>query len=235
MEQTSESRRNFLKWTAMAGSGLTLAGVSVIDALAAEKEKEVEANEDLMREHGVLRRALLVYRNAAQRLRTNPSELPPDALLETAMLFRSFGEDYHERSLEEKYVFPHVRKLKGPASSYPDILHKQHDRGRQLTDYVIETARKGSIAGANAEQLARSLDAFVLMYEHHAAREDTVVFPAWKNTLSNHAYKEMSEQFEFLEKRMFGKDGYEHAVQRIAAIESRLGLADISQFTISVK
>src|SRR5271157_743897 len=55
-----------------AGAGLVLAGASPQIARAAEKhddEKEVSAVEDLMREHGVIRRALLVYREGASRLR----------------------------------------------------------------------------------------------------------------------------------------------------------------------
>jgi hypothetical protein len=44
-----------------------------------------------MREHGVLRRALLVYTESAVWLRRNPGSVPPDALTKTAKLFRSFG------------------------------------------------------------------------------------------------------------------------------------------------
>ena len=62
---------------------------------------EVTAAEDLMREHGILRRALLVYQESAMRLRQDAASVPPDALEKAANLFRVFGEDYHERKLEE--------------------------------------------------------------------------------------------------------------------------------------
>src|SRR5215218_2141370 len=65
---------------------------------------EVTATEDLMREHGILRRALLVYSAAAVKLRANPSTIFPDALQKTAKLFRAFGEEYHEKKLEEAYI-----------------------------------------------------------------------------------------------------------------------------------
>jgi len=80
-----------------------------------------------MREHGVLRRALLVYSEAAGKLRSNPSAVPLDSLQKVARLFRAFGEDYHERKLEEAYIFPAVKKAGGPAAAYPDILVAQHD------------------------------------------------------------------------------------------------------------
>jgi hemerythrin-like domain-containing protein len=92
---------------------------------------EVTATEDLMREHGVLRRALLIYSAAAVKLRADPSTIAPDALQQTAKLFRAFGEEYHEKKLEEAYIFPAVKKAAGKAASYPDILVIQHNRGRR--------------------------------------------------------------------------------------------------------
>jgi hemerythrin-like domain-containing protein len=201
-------------------------------SLAAEQEKKVTATEDLMREHGVLRRALLVYGSVAQRLMQDRSAVSAPALARTAKLFREFGEDYHERRLEETFIFPAVRKLKGPAASYPDILRQQHDRGRELTDYVMQVSRGSSIASGNAAPLARALQQFKLMYEHHTAREDTVVFTAWKDSLSDKAYDEMGEQFESIEKQVFGRDGFEYALKQITEIEAALGLSDIAQFTM---
>ena len=221
MDSIRRERRGFL---VVAAGGLAAA-----TARGAEKEKDVGANEDLMREHGVLRRALLVYRAAAARLRSDPAEVPADALAQTAQLFRTFGEDYHERKLEEEHIFPAVRKTKGPLV---DVLRAQHNRGRQLTDYVLRATGRGRIASANVQPLAQALDAFELMYEHHTAREDTIVFPAWKDALSGKAYGEMSERFEDIEKRMFGRDGFEDAVKRIAAIETRLGIDDLARFTM---
>lgn len=232
MRTENGNRREWFRRAALAGAGMVATGAHLPTALAASREKEVEANEDLMREHGVLRRALLVYRAAAARLASDPAKVPVDALARTATLFRSFGEDYHERKLEERFIFPAVRKLTGPVAAYPDILQTQHERGRQLTDYVLQVTRHGNIAGGNVTPLARALSAFELMYEHHTAREDTVVFTAWKDALSGKAYREMSEQFEQIEKRTFGHDGFDDAVKQIGAIEARMGLSDIAQFTM---
>jgi len=78
-----------------------------------DKEPEVSATEDLMREHGVIRRALLVYFEAVPKLRAKSSTVDPAALHQTAQLFRTFGEDYHERMLEEQHIFPLIRKQGG--------------------------------------------------------------------------------------------------------------------------
>jgi hemerythrin-like domain-containing protein len=69
------------------------------------------------------------------------------------------------------------------------------------------------------------------MYEHHAAREDTVIFPAWKRTMTEGQLDEMGERFEEIEHEQFGEDGFDEAVKQIGDIEGGLGLADISQFT----
>jgi hypothetical protein len=46
-----------------------------------EGEKEVSATEDLMREHGVLRRTLIVYAESAKSLRFQRSQIDPSALM----------------------------------------------------------------------------------------------------------------------------------------------------------
>ena len=59
-----------------------------------------------MREHGVLRRVLLVYAESARVSARRRRRSPPTLLRKAAQLFREFGEDYHEKKLEETYIFP---------------------------------------------------------------------------------------------------------------------------------
>jgi hemerythrin-like domain-containing protein len=239
-------RRTFLRVSTLIGAGLILGGWGCADPLQAAqpgkphtsargekkaKDGEVTATEDLMREHGVLRRALLVYTAAIAKLRSEPSTVVPDALQKTAKLFRTFGEDYHEKKLEEIYIFPAVKRAGGPAANLPDILLVQHQRGREITDYILAVTQGAKLDAKNAEPLAKTLESFVLMYRHHAAREDTILFPAWKQTLSAHQLDELGERFEEIEHQQFGKDGYDEAVKQIGDIESSLGLADLAQFT----
>jgi hemerythrin-like domain-containing protein len=213
-------------------ASVTAAGLIAPDLLsAAAKEPEVTATEDLMREHGVLRRALLVYTESIPKIRANATSLDAGALYRTGVLFRDFGENYHEKMLEEQHIFPVVHKAGGQMAMLSDTLLAQHARGREITSYLLAVTKNGRIATGNTEPLARSLDAFVLMYRNHAAREDTVVFPAWKKHFSEKQLDELSEQFEDIEHKMFGKDGFDDAVEKISGIETALGLADLSQFT----
>jgi hemerythrin-like domain-containing protein len=211
-----------------AGAGLVFAGGNAPHGFAAE-EKKVGATEDLMREHGVLRRILLVYRESAAQLRSSSARPDPKPLHQAATLFRDFGEEYHEKKLEEAHLFPVIRKAGGPAAADIDVLITQHNRGREITDFILAETRKAAIP--DAQRLVGVLDAFALMYQNHAAREDTITFPAWKDALSEHQLDDMAEMFEDIEHQQFGKDGFEDAVKQIGEIETALGFADLAQFT----
>jgi len=243
MIKGSNSRRDFIRNAAyITGSAFVLSGCSGITASGnmqnntrpveknEEDDKEVTAVEDLMREHGILRRALLVYGEAAVRLHKDPNSVPPDALQKTAKLFRTFGEDYHEKQLEETYIFPRLKQVGNDAAVMSDILLEQHQRGREITDYIIAVTSAGKI-GANAPVLADTLYNFVRMYAHHAAREDTILFPAWKESVSDSEFDDLREKFEDIEDAQFGEDGFENAEQQISDIESSMGLGDLSQLT----
>jgi len=230
-------RRSVLGAIGSLGAGLILTsysdpGKAVMPLLGQEaKGGEVTAIEDLMREHGVLRRALFVYSEAASQLRRTPASVPIEALQKTAMLFHTFGEDYHEKKLEEAYIFPAVKNAGGLTSAYPDILAAQHQRGREITDYILASTRSAKLEAGSVEPLARAMESVVRMYRAHAAREDTIVFPAWKRTLTAKQLEDMSEKFEDIEHEQFGEDGFENAVGQIAAIEAELGLADLTSLT----
>jgi hemerythrin-like domain-containing protein len=196
-----------------------------------EKSEEVTATEDLMREHGVLRRALLVYSETTPRLRGKALSVVPEMLQRTAKLFRAFGEDYHEKKLEETYIFPALKKGGGPASRLSEILIEQHRRGREITDYILAVTHGAKLEVKNAPALGKALESFVLMYRNHAAREDTIVFPAWKKTLTAKEYDEMGETFEEIEHQQFGEDGFDKAVREISDIEKTLGFSDLAHFT----
>lgn len=69
------------------------------------------------------------------------------------------------------------------------------------------------------------------MYEPHSAREDTVVFPAFHNMVSEEMLKELGEKFEEIEEQKFGKNGFQSIVRQIAQIEQALGIYELGQFT----
>ena len=219
-----------------AGAALALSGCArgqgrQAKGAAAPGDEEVTATEDLMREHGVLRRILIVYRETAPVLRTAPGQLDAAALAQAADLFRTFGEDYHERKVEEAIIFPALQKAGGQAGGLVATLLLQHARGREITAFIQAKCAPGKIAAADAEPLARVLDSFARMYEAHTAWEDTVAFPAWKKAMPKEAFDEMGDRFEAIERETFKGDGFDMALDRVSGIEQRLGLHDLARFT----
>ncbi|MGC4068395.1 MAG: hemerythrin domain-containing protein [Polyangiaceae bacterium] len=186
-------------------------------------EPEVTPGEDLMQEHGVLEPDSLVYDEAAQRIEKNePLELP--VLTRAAGLVRSFVEDYHER-LEEQFVFPRLQRA-GRETKLVSVLLRQHELGRQLTDDILRRAE-----GRGNTELAQALRSFARMYRPHAAREDTVLFPAFRVVVGSSGYPELGERFEEQEHRQFGDHGFERVVAQVAELELALGIHDFSNFT----
>jgi len=165
------------------------------------------------------------------RLRQDAASIPPDALEKTAKLFQVFGEDYHEKKLEEVFIFPAVKRTPGAAANLVDVLLAQHVRGRQITDFVLSVSKEDRIASNSVEPLAKALESFVRMYAHHAAIEDTVVFPAWKAAVGGNELDAMGEKFEEIEHEQFGEDGFEAALRRMEEIEQSLGLSNLDMFT----
>jgi hemerythrin-like domain-containing protein len=217
-----------------AGSALALTVVGAHAAWAGgkkkeEKEEDVGPGEDLMREHGVLRRVLLIYGDAAHRLE-GTGDFDVSAIQKGAQIIRRFIEDYHEKQ-EEEMVFPRFEKAH-KLVDLVSVLRAQHQAGRRVTARVRGLATATGIKDpAGRRQLRSELLAFIRMYEPHASREDTVLFPALHDMMSASEYDALGEDFERREHKVFGEDGFEHAVAEVDAIEKTLGIEDLAQFT----
>lgn len=195
----------------------------------AEDEVPVTPPEDLMREHGVLKRVLLIYREGIRRLQAS-EQLPAEALNAGAAIIRSFIEDYHEQ-LEEQHVFSKLEQA-GKLTDVTSVLRTQHARGRVLTDRVVAaTSAASALDQAKREALIQDMSAFIRMYEPHEAREDTVVFPTLRQVMPAKEFRDMADIFEDEEHRRFGQAGFEGVVDKVADIEKSLGIYDLSQFT----
>lgn len=171
---SSRSRRRFFRQALALGISGTLLNFMgrAADPKKAAPQNGVSPTEDLMQDHGVLNRVLIVYEEAIRRLHGN-GELPPDALRDSAKIVREYVEDYHEM-LEQDFLFPrftNANQMKGLVQ----ILLEQHLGGRNLTDQVLHLAMGPLKAMEDREKLAKILQRFVYMYRAHEAREDTVL------------------------------------------------------------
>jgi len=228
------SRRSFLAGTSAIATSTLAAPLAALaaqrfpkkTAAKDEAEEDVSTNEDLMREHGVLNRLMLIYDEALRRIQAK-EKFDTAVITKSAGLIKSFIEDYHEK-LEEEHIFPRFEQS-GKLVELTVNLRAQHAMGRRVTEKLAAAAKSGDTATIQA-----MLTAFNRMYRPHEAREDTVLFPALHSVVSKHEYDAMGEEFERIERKTFGGDGFDMAVDQVTELEKQFGIYDISQFTPSV-
>ena len=111
------------------------------------------------------------------------------------------------------------------------VLRTQHKAGRDVTADVLKLAKGPLRTNADLQHLAGRLHAFTRMYRPHAAREDTVLFPAFHELVGQKAYMELGDQFEDREKHVLSESGFEGAVKEVAKLEAALSIHDLARFT----
>ena len=227
-----ENRRSFVSGLV---ASVALAGCATVDVArnAAHPEEsetksddvEISPGEDLMQEHGVLQRLFLVYDDALRRIGSGET-IDGDAIASAAKLMRRFAEDYHEKS-EEELVFPQLADH-ASVRELVATLKQQHERGRQLTDDILRLA-----GTAPSAALADPLRAYVRMMRPHIARENTVIFPAFRGVIGKKNYLKLGDKFEDREHKLLGPHGFEDAVKEVAKIEVVWGIDDLARYTAS--
>jgi hemerythrin-like domain-containing protein len=229
IEGSENNRRAFLKKGVLLGTVTGITALGLMTACKEESEQEISPPEDLMREHGVLNRILLIYDTCKLHLVNN--ELFDLAVLNSsALIIRTFIEDYHEK-LEEDYLFPRFEKA-NHLTDLVQVLRSQHQAGRILTDQIIRFGKMKSLTDVDENQkLIKLLGDFNGMYRPHESREDTVLFPAIRKIVSKNEYFALGEDFEEKEHELFGEDGFDSIVEKVANIEKQLGIYELSKFT----
>jgi hemerythrin-like domain-containing protein len=198
---------------------------------AVSSEGGISAAEDLMREHGVLDRILLIYEECLRRIESKDT-FDAEVLHSASTLVQSFVENYHEK-LEEDHIFGQFEKA-GKLTDLTGVLRKQHVAGRALTLIIIDLADDESLEEPKSRTLLKhSIRQFIRLYRPHKAREDTVLFPAIHSIMTERQLAALGDTFEDKEQDLFGKDGFEKVVEDVAALERTLSLYELSQFTPS--
>ena len=227
-KQKQLDRRGFLAATA----GLTAAAPLWALAQAEEKlnpDEGVTAPEDLMKEHGVLNRCLLIYEEGMRRLQRR-DEVSPEVFNHTARLVRQFVEEYHEQN-EEKYIFPEFERAR-KLTDLVETLKAQHRSGHAVTVQILALSGPDKFrVKENRDKLVQVCASFIRMYRPHEAREDTVLFPALRTILTPRQVQDLGERMEEDEHKVLGDEGFEKSVDQVAAIEKQLGIYELSQFT----
>jgi hemerythrin-like domain-containing protein len=143
---------------------------------------------------------------------------------------QSFLQNYHEK-LEEDYLFPIFEKRKIDVNLVK-TLKNQHVKGRKITTKLKKMVQeKNCCSTKNKKTICSLLHQYIDMYRPHEAREDTVLFPQLHKLLTPEKLTLLGETFEEKEHELFGENGFQSTVNKVASIEKKLGIYQLEQFT----
>jgi len=224
MDRVSGRRRLLQLGTA---GGLILATPVFARDAKKKADEAISPPEDLMREHAVLDRIMLIYESGLRRANQG-EDIDPAVFVQSATIVRDFVHDYHEKS-EEELVFARFKKG-GRMVELVNVLIAQHGAGRKLTERILAAAPQAR-SREPREAMGRDVQAFITMYRPHTAREDTDIFPTLRQLVNGQEYDEISEELEKRERQAFGADGFEKIAKKVAEVEKVIGINDLEVFT----
>ena len=205
-------RREFL----VAGAVLGLSGV----ACGAEKPaagEDVSALEDLMREHGVLSRILLIYEEAIRSLRAKPA---------TAIPFRNLqgsgcaGAEVRRRIPREAGRELHLPGVRETRQTRPVGEGAQGATCRRSrADRHDSQSRAGE--GSSPKPKRKPGDRLRGVHPHVSSpqgpRRHRALSRLAKDSVGQAKLDELGDKFEEEENRRFGAEGFEKIVEQVAA------------------
>jgi len=190
-------------------------------------EGGITATERLMRDSGVLLRILSIYEAGGRRL-GGGEDIEPAIFIQAAETMRDFVHDYHEKQEDER-IFTRFKKA-GRMVQLVDVMMAQHAAGKKLTASILDLApRSGS--KAERQSMIDAMQASIVLYRPHVARELTDVLPTLRTLLTPNEFDELSAVLEKDETETLGKEGFDKMAKKVEALEKRIGIHDLSTFT----
>lgn len=185
--------------------------------------------EDLMEEHSILRRALLIYEECMRRMNIN-EDFDPNLLVETTNVIKVIII-FHHALLEHEYIFPRFRE----ADKYVemcDILTDQHGAAGEQEELILKYANRDSINNPEEKEiLINALKRSIRVFRPHIDREDTEMFPEFKTVVTPYEFYELGKKFKEIEYQKWGESGHRQMVDKIIKVEKALGINDLDSFT----
>jgi hemerythrin-like domain-containing protein len=183
----------------------------------------MSANEDLMMEHGLLSRLLLILDDLTKKINLDIT-INTQLIKITLMIIRKFFQDHHEKT-EEKYIFPRLINT----VHNDDVLEliNQHKVARCLVDSIILDLDDNVDIRLISQKLRELID----MYKIHEARENSVIFNAFRKSISSQEYDQLEKIMDDEEEELLGENAYERVLNLVIMIEKKLNIHDLKTKT----
>ncbi len=159
----------------------------------------------LEEEHHVIQKVVAVMVALLARLEEG-KDVKGETINHVVEFMRTFGDKCHHGK-EENYLFPLLGKKGVPMTGCPiAILVHEHEKGRSLVKQLSESGAAYAKSGETAKSvLIKSLQGLVELYPNHIWKEEYLLFPMTNKVLNDKDQKELSDQFEAVEKEI-GRD-----------------------------
>jgi hemerythrin-like domain-containing protein len=223
-ERAFKQRRELL----IAAASAVPSALALPASGAQKNAPRASANEDLMQEHGLVERIILIYGRTIELLNANQGvDL---ALAGQASQIVSRVIHAHHEVEEERIIFPVVEKTAG-MQTLTSTLRGQHSAARAITAVIGRNAGAEAVRNAaRRKELITAMQNFMNMYTPHGAHEDTEVYPAFREALTHDEYAKVAEQFAADEQRVNQAGGFGENVRALRKIEAALGM-ELSRYT----
>jgi hemerythrin-like domain-containing protein len=141
---------------------------------------------------------------------------------------RDFVHGYHEKQEDER-IFTRFKKA-GRMVELIDVMMAQHAAGKKLTATILDLAPKSG-SKAERQSMIDAMQASIVLYRPHVARELTDVLPTLRTLVTPNEFDELSAALEKDETETLGKEGFDKMAKKVEALEKRIGINDLSAFT----
>lgn len=219
------------RWLIGTAGALLFATPALAQLTTPARTKAIEggitATERLMRDSGVLLRVLSVYEAGSRRL-GGGEDIEGAVFIQAAEVMRDFVHAYHEKQQDE-LIFPRFKK-DGRMVGLVDVLMGQHAAGRKLTASILDLAPKSG-SKAERQSMIDAMQASIVLYRPHVARELTDVLPTLRTLVTPNEFDELSATLEKDESAALGKEGFDKMAKKVEAVEKRIGIYDLATFT----
>ena len=178
----------------------------------------IPLTEDLMKEHALVTRILIIYDKCVEILSESPILSTISIVKQTAQIVRNFVENYHEY-IEETYIFPLFSNDKKYDILIKELIH-QHTISREITSSIITDIENIE----NIKNVIDNIKKFNKIYVAHINVEDLSLIKNVRSHISEDEFIKLSKKFDEIEDEKLGKHGFKKILKELILIEHKLGI-----------
>ena len=178
--------------------------------------------EELKTEHRAIELALAILEKLLETIQAPNSTAAASDAVHLVDFFRTFVDTCHHGK-EEGFLFPELEQLGVSREGGPiGVMLSEHDLGRMHTQDMDNAAQGLASRQKNAAKAFQSAaEAYIDLLRRHIDKEDNVLFEIAASRLPSAKMKQLSKDFERLEKEKIGPNRHEEYHALLDGLEAK--------------